>query len=53
MRKNKNAQQAGGMGLGLALVQHVMEAHQGHIDVHSTLGQGTCFVLHFPKEKSV
>ncbi len=37
-----------GTGLGLAVVQKIMEAHGGHINVESTAGQGTKIFLNFP-----
>ncbi len=37
-----------GTGLGLAVVQKIMEAHGGHIKVESTAGQGTKLFLIFP-----
>ncbi len=37
-----------GTGLGLAVVQKIMEAHGGHINVESTAGQGTKIFLVFP-----
>ena len=37
-----------GTGLGLAVVQKIMEAHGGHINVESTAGQGTKIFLKFP-----
>jgi signal transduction histidine kinase len=37
-----------GTGLGLALVQQIVVDHGGQIDVESTPGQGTTFVLSFP-----
>ncbi len=37
-----------GTGLGLAVVQKIMEAHSGKIDVESTAAQGTKVYLHFP-----
>ena len=39
---------ASGTGLGLAIVRRIVEAHQGHVYVESTPGQGTCFTLHLP-----
>jgi two-component system sensor histidine kinase HydH len=37
-----------GTGLGLAVVQKIMEAHGGKINVESTAGQGTKVFLFFP-----
>ena len=37
-----------GTGLGLAVVQKIMEAHGGRINVESTAGQGTKVFLYFP-----
>jgi signal transduction histidine kinase len=41
-------QKAGGTGLGLALVRHVMDAHNGRVSFSSVLGRGSTFTLHFP-----
>lgn len=38
----------GGMGLGLALVKEVVEAHGGTVKVQSKLGQGSTFTLTLP-----
>ncbi|WP_136797827.1 response regulator [Desulfosediminicola ganghwensis] len=46
--KGKATRHITGSGLGLSLVKEVVEAHQGYIDVHSELGEGTCFTLSFP-----
>ncbi|MGK5093925.1 ATP-binding protein [Deltaproteobacteria bacterium TL4] len=40
-----------GTGLGLAMVWGIVEKHKGHIDVESTVGEGTTFTLHFPLSK--
>jgi len=38
-----------GTGLGLAIVKRVVLAHNGTIDVESTVNKGTTFVIHIPK----
>jgi len=38
----------GGLGIGLAIAQRGVELHGGHIDVESTLGQGSCFRVFLP-----
>lgn len=37
-----------GMGLGLGIARAIVEAHGGHLDVHSTPGQGSTFVITVP-----
>ncbi len=39
-----------GVGLGLALVKAIMEAHGGTVMVESTMGEGSTFSLDFPNE---
>lgn len=38
----------GGLGIGLALVKHITEMHQGAVEVQSTLGQGCEFLVRLP-----
>lgn len=37
-----------GTGLGLAIVKQILEAHHGRIEVESTVGEGTEFVIILP-----
>ena len=45
-----NARNAGlpGTGLGLSIVKVLTEMHGGHVDVASTLGQGSTFTVYLP-----
>jgi len=40
--------QYSGSGLGLSIVKRIMQSHGGRIQVASTLGEGTRFILQFP-----
>ena len=37
-----------GSGLGLALVQHITEAHGGRVELASAPGEGSTFTLSLP-----
>jgi signal transduction histidine kinase len=37
-----------GSGLGLSLVQHIVNAHGGRVTVHSEVGTGSTFTIHLP-----
>lgn len=39
-----------GMGLGLYIVQNIVEAHQGSVTLESTWSKGTTLILTFPSE---
>ena len=38
----------GGLGIGLAVVQRLVEMHRGRVEVYSALGQGSEFVVRLP-----
>lgn len=40
-----------GSGLGLTLVKHIVEAHNGKIEVNSQPGEGSVFRIFFPQEE--
>ena len=42
------SRKAGGTGLGTKIVKDVVDAHKGHINVESTVGEGTTFRLILP-----
>jgi two-component system, OmpR family, sensor kinase len=44
--------EAGGFGLGLALVEAIVQAHGGAVNVRSTLGRGSVFELSIPSIQS-
>jgi signal transduction histidine kinase len=39
-----------GTGLGMAIAERFITAHQGTIDVQSSIGKGTTIVIHLPKQ---
>ncbi|MBS1212582.1 MAG: hypothetical protein H6R26_1199, partial [Proteobacteria bacterium] len=42
------ARSQGGLGIGLNLVQRLVEMHGGRVEVYSTVGQGSEFVVRLP-----
>jgi two-component system phosphate regulon sensor histidine kinase PhoR len=42
----------GGTGLGLALAKHILNRHQGRLEIDSTLGQGSTFTAVVPVDWS-
>jgi two-component system phosphate regulon sensor histidine kinase PhoR len=45
---SKTVRKTKGSGLGLSLVQHIVQAHSANIDVESIPGEGTTFRILFP-----
>jgi hypothetical protein len=45
-----NARRAEGTGLGLSITRHLVQMHNGKIDVQSELGQGSTFTVSLPTE---
>ena len=44
-----HSRKLGGSGLGLSIVQNIVQKHQGKVSVESELGKGTTFTILLPK----
>ncbi len=49
MVDKSHSQSAGGSGLGLALCELIINAHQAKLDIKSELGKGTTVIIYFEK----
>jgi signal transduction histidine kinase/predicted negative regulator of RcsB-dependent stress response len=49
--KTQDGRGAKGTGIGLAMVQHIVEAHGGEVRVESEVGQGSTFSIMLPIEE--
>ena len=47
---SKHNERIPGTGLGLALVFHIVKAHDGHVEVCRAVGEGSTFSIHLPLE---
>jgi two-component system phosphate regulon sensor histidine kinase PhoR len=47
------SRETGGTGLGLAIVKHVLNRHQGRLEIASELGRGSTFSAVFPPERVI
>ncbi len=51
MFRRLNGSEFSGTGMGLSLVQKILEQHKGNIDVTSKYGEGSTFTFHIEKKK--
>lgn len=47
---SKEAFLGGGMGVGLCIVNDIVKAHDGSIEVKSTVDEGSSFIVHLPQD---
>ncbi|MFP7723815.1 phosphate regulon sensor histidine kinase PhoR [Lysobacter sp. A3-1-A15] len=50
---NSRSRESGGTGLGLAIVKHVLNLHQGRLEVSSEVGHGSTFACVFGAERVI
>jgi two-component system, OmpR family, phosphate regulon sensor histidine kinase PhoR len=44
----KRSRERGGTGLGLAIVKHILNRHQGRLQIESVPGEGSTFSVFLP-----
>ncbi len=49
----KRSREKGGTGLGLAIVKHIVNRHQGRLNIESAPGQGSTFTVFLPAADAV
>ena len=47
------SRETGGTGLGLSIVKHVLDRHDGRLNINSTPGKGSTFSCQFPAQRTV
>ncbi|GMR19885.1 MAG: phosphate regulon sensor histidine kinase PhoR [Gammaproteobacteria bacterium] len=47
------SRESGGTGLGLAIAKHVLDRHDGKLDIQSELGKGSVFTCIFPQHRII
>lgn len=47
------SRETGGTGLGLAIVKHILNRHQGRLEIVSEPGRGSCFTASFPASRVI
>ncbi|MEJ2140977.1 MAG: phosphate regulon sensor histidine kinase PhoR [Gammaproteobacteria bacterium] len=47
------SRETGGTGLGLSIVKHILERHDGQLNIDSTPGKGSTFVCRFPTHRFI
>ena len=47
------SRETGGTGLGLSIVKHILNRHQGRLEISSEFGKGSTFKAVFPKSRIV